>query len=154
GYIKILSLLPRFAPTFACLGNHDGGRWASKYRGFKDTEIVQGLLKRAGIILLQNAAQTVGVRDWNLTLVGLGDAWAREMLPEIAFAQVTINQGDGTIVLSHNPDTKTELQSYEWDLMLCGHTHGGQIRLPLFGTPFAPVQDKNFVAFVSTAVPK
>jgi predicted MPP superfamily phosphohydrolase len=30
-------------------------------------------------------------------------------------------------------------------LLLCGHTHGGQIRLPFVGTPFAPVRDKRFV---------
>ncbi|MDQ6631046.1 MAG: phosphodiesterase YaeI [Verrucomicrobiota bacterium] len=144
-YIQTLSLLSQCAPTFACLGNHDGGRWAGAHRGFKDTEFIQSLLKKAGVVLLHNTMQTVRVRDWNLTLVGLGDAWAEEMLPEIAFAPLPASRGDVTIVLSHNPDTKTQLQPYEWDLMLCGHTHGGQVRLPLIGTPFAPVRDKNFV---------
>jgi len=49
------------------------------------------------------------------------------------------------VVLSHNPDTKDLLQSYAWDLLACGHTHGGQFYLPFIGTPFAPVQDKRFV---------
>ena len=42
-----------------------------------------------------------------------------------------------TVVLSHNPDSKEQLAEFGWDLMLCGHTHGGQLKLPLIGTPFA-----------------
>ena len=49
-----------------------------------------------------------------------------------------------TIMLSHNPDAKTALRDVPWDLMLCGHTHGGQITLPLLGSPLAPIADKRF----------
>ncbi len=49
------------------------------------------------------------------------------------------------IVLSHNPDSKELLRDYSWDLLLCGHTHGGQLSLPILGTPFAPVHDHRYV---------
>ena len=49
------------------------------------------------------------------------------------------------IVLSHNPDSKDILGDYPWDMMLCGHTHGGQLYLPILGTPFAPVKDHRYV---------
>ena len=49
-------------------------------------------------------------------------------------------------ILVGDPDCKEDLSGYEWDLMLCGHTHGGQLIVPILGQrPFAPVRDKRFV---------
>ena len=146
GYAEILRSLADSAPTFACLGNHDGGLWAARRRGYADTSRVRELLARAGVTLLHNTAQAVRIREWNLTLVGVGDMWAGEMQPVLAFDSLRSVAGGVTIVLSHNPDSKQWLKPFAWDLMLCGHTHGGQVRLPFFGTPFAPVRDKRFVA--------
>jgi predicted MPP superfamily phosphohydrolase len=145
GYVEALSPLAKSALTFACLGNHDGGLWAVRGGGYEDTEFVRSVLSKANVTLLHNAAQTVLVQDWNLTLIGLGDSWAQEMLPDKAFAQAPSSRGDATLLMSHNPDTKMALKAYAWDLMLCGHTHGGQVCLPLIGAPFAPVRDKKFL---------
>jgi len=49
------------------------------------------------------------------------------------------------IVLAHNPDSKDYLGDFDWQLMLCGHTHGGQIAVPLLGAPHAPIKDKRFI---------
>jgi predicted MPP superfamily phosphohydrolase len=86
----------------------------------------------------------VRLKNWNLNLVGLGDLWAGDFKVDTAFSRVPPN-ADATIVLSHNPDTKERLKPYPWHLLLCGHTHGGQIWLPLIGAPFAPVDDKRFI---------
>jgi uncharacterized protein len=64
---------------------------------------------------------------------------------EPAVAYRAIDRTQPTILLSHNPDTKSQLMKWPWDLMLSGHTHGGQLSLPGIGTPFAPIRDKRYV---------
>jgi hypothetical protein len=144
-YQKVLAPLSKAAPCYACLGNHDGGSWVADRSGYSDTEAVRGLLSKSGLELLHNRAINVRIKDWSLRLVGLGDWWAKECEPSIAFAGEPPDQDQTLLVLSHNPDTKDLLKSYAWDLLVCGHTHGGQFCLPLIGTPFAPVHDKRFV---------
>lgn len=80
-----------------------------------------------------------------MCLIGLGDLWSGDCQPHLAFAKVPPPENALRLVLNHNPDAKERLRTFAWDLMLAGHTHGGQLRLPFFGTPFAPVVDKRFV---------
>jgi uncharacterized protein len=145
-FAGILSQLARAAPTFACLGNHDGGRWARCVGGYADTAEVRALLTRGQIELLHNASKELDVCGWRLNLVGLGDLWAEEVDAAAAFARHNPAPDRTTLVLSHNPDSKELAERYPWHLMLCGHTHGGQLSMPVLGTPFAPVQDKRFVS--------
>jgi uncharacterized protein len=145
-YAKVLSLLPKAAPTFATLGNHDGGVWCDKHiKGYGDTKDIRETLLKSDIKLLDNETEKLTIKDWKLNVVGVGDVWAEEFAPKKAFADVNTDSDVVTTVLSHNPDTKDDLQPFNWDLMLSGHTHGGQIRLPFIGAPVAPVKDKRFV---------
>ena len=137
-----LSRIARAAPAFASLGNHDGGEWASRYGGFRSTAIIAALIKSSGIMLLHNETCEVQAKGRTFDVVGLGDLWSGEMQPEHAFPSQSSKR---VVLLSHNPDTKDLLQNYGWDLMLSGHTHGGQLSLPYFGTPFAPVRDHRYV---------
>lgn len=143
-YAEILARLAKAAPSFACLGNHDGGLWARR-KGYADTRQVRQLLVDSGVRLLHNQSEQIRLQETNLWLVGLGDLWAQECEPAVAFATTRAEANLATLVLSHNPDTKEQLQNYTWDMLFCGHTHGGQLYLPLIGTPFAPVEDKQFV---------
>jgi predicted MPP superfamily phosphohydrolase len=144
-YRGILHRLPVAAPTFACLGNHDGGPWSRTIGGYASTDEVRALLDEAGIVCLQNDCQELFINGRKWQIVGVGDFWSQACQPEIAFARAGERGAAGRILLNHNPDAKDLLRSYDWDLMLCGHTHGGQLRLPLIGTPFAPVSDKRYV---------
>ena len=148
-YVEILGKLTATVPTFACLGNHDGGKWAGSTYGYPTTEKVEELLKEAKIALLENERRVIYVKGQPLVLVGLGDIWAQRCFPDKCLRKSKPNssiQEPPIIVLSHNPDSKTFLVQHDWDLMLSGHTHGGQYRIPFLGhTPFAPVKDHDYV---------
>ncbi len=142
-----LGRLAQQVPTFAVFGNHDGGEWAShRDDGFESPDAVGQALTRAGITILENQSLTTkeGVR-----LVGLADLWSGSCDPRPAFTGQELSepvQPQATLVLAHNPDTKDLVRAFDWDLMISGHTHGGQIRVPLVGAPYAPVQDRRYIA--------
>lgn len=141
-FAEVLKPLADAAPTFATLGNHDGGSWVGT-AGYPDTGLVREMLLKARVELLHNRNTTLKLQGRTLNLAGIGDLWAEEVEPRSAFAG--LSQANPTVLLSHNPDAKDQVKDFPWDLMLSGHTHGGQCDLVFFGTPFAPVRDKRFV---------
>lgn len=147
-YRRILKKLSAHTPAYASLGNHDGGTWATTIGGHADSSVVRCLLADSGVRLLHNDAETIHIKGRALRLVGVGDLWNQEVDADAAFAAGNRGSAPGipTILLAHNPDTKDLVADRDWDLMLCGHTHGGQVLLPGIGTRFVPVRDKNFIA--------
>jgi hypothetical protein len=144
-FARILRRLSAAAPTFGCLGNHDGGPWTHQCGGYATIREVQALLHAANVSCLLNASESLTVRGRALQMIGVGDLWSRMCTPDVAFACTPPRDGATRVLLNHNPDAKDKLRAFDWDLMLCGHTHGGQLRLPLLGTPFAPVTDRRYV---------
>jgi predicted MPP superfamily phosphohydrolase len=140
-YTRVLGELARVAPTYAVLGNHDSGSWG---KTMEEATEVERMLERAGIPILHNKSQRMTVRGKSFQLVGVGDLWAQQVDAPAAFESV--DSKEPVILLAHNPDTKEEVGKYAWDLMLCGHTHGGQVILPIGGARFAPVRDKRYVS--------
>lgn len=105
--------------VFATLGNHD--HWT-------DPEAIQRALEDAGIRVLRNAHVTVQVRGAPVHVVGLDDHVTGNADPHRAFAAVPEH---GTrVVLSHDPNGADLLRGRRAALVLSGHTHGGQIRVP------------------------
>jgi predicted MPP superfamily phosphohydrolase len=145
GFTAVLARLSAVAPTFACLGNHDGGPWTRRAGGNATIDEALALLRAARITCLHNEGLSISVKDRPLQLIGVGDLWAGMCDPAAAFARTPARDAATRILLNHNPDAKERLRPFDWDLVLCGHTHGGQLRLPFFGTPFAPVADKRYV---------
>jgi predicted MPP superfamily phosphohydrolase len=140
----MLSVLPKAAPTFATVGNHDGGKWSASRHGLRSSEKVRAMLAEAGITVLQNESAEQKFAASSLRVVGLADFWTREFDSRKAFDGLAKQADCLRVVLSHNPDTKAILQYYSWELMLSGHTHGGQVVLPLIGPPILPVIDTAF----------
>jgi uncharacterized protein len=143
-YTRILRRLSSAAPVFASLGNHDGGRWSAERGGFMNSSVIRALLDRSQISLLHNRSEVVRLRDQTLRFAGVGDLWSDGVDGDLAFADV--RPDDPVILLAHNPDTKDVLADRPWNLMLSGHTHGGQVVLPFVGERFVPVRDKRFIA--------
>ncbi|MBL8174330.1 MAG: phosphodiesterase YaeI [Bryobacterales bacterium] len=139
GLERLLRRAADTAATYAVLGNHDGGAWLGRRGGSASPREIADLVEGAGIRLLRNE----WVVDGDLTLVGVEDYWSGELDGERAFGGAP--EGVARVLLSHNPDAKGELVEQGWDLMLSGHTHGGQARLPGWTPPWAPVADKRYV---------
>jgi predicted MPP superfamily phosphohydrolase len=136
---EILSALEARLGIFASLGNHDGGEWA----GFP-SDTVRLSLDNAGIRVLVNESEQLSFGEVPFTVAGLGDLWAGDFDPEAAFDGVDARSF--TVALSHNPDTVGSLRSCSANLILSGHTHGGQVWIPLLGPPLLPVEDRKYSA--------
>lgn len=143
-YSRILERLSKVAPTYGTTGNHDGGQWHEQHGGYNRPTNVIEMLEKANVRVLMNASCKVAVPNKNpFELLGFGDLWAKDFIPGNLLSPR--KQQIPRIVMSHNPDTKDSIEKSDWDLMLSGHTHGGQLTLPWGSTPFAPVKDKRFV---------
>jgi len=116
------------AGTFAIAGNHD--HWAS----FDD---ISSTLTGTGIEVLSNESRRIHLRGDALTIVGIDDLWTRRADPARAFRNV--RPGDCTLVLAHNPDTALYTRHLQPGVMLSGHTHGGVVRLPYYGSPLKSI---------------
>ncbi len=142
-----LSKYARKVPTFASLGNHDGGDWSASRGGPKNSLEIENMLRQSGIRLLHNQRESIYLKGNPISIAGVGDLWSNTCLPQKCLSKITKESGNtASIVLCHNPDSKELLANYKWDLMLCGHTHGGQLKIPFVNwTPFAPVKDHTMV---------
>lgn len=143
-YAKLIRKLVDVAPTFGSMGNHDGGRWADLKNRYDSSEILRGMLADAGVVVPHNAHVEQQVAGERVQIVGIGDHWAKEQNAPLAFKALPRQADCLRIVMSHNPDTKAILQYFSWELMLSGHTHGGQVVIPGFGPPILPVNDKRY----------
>ena len=124
--------------VYAVLGNHDG---------WYNNQAVADALRLAGIRVLENEVAFIERGGRKLRLFGMRDhlhmgTWAtfdNDMRRAIASYERT----GGIIVLQHSPDVFPVVNAFktfgdEFKLMIAGHTHGGQVRFPVLGTPIVP----------------
>jgi predicted MPP superfamily phosphohydrolase len=103
-------------PLYGVLGNHDSIRMAPP-------------LEAMGIRMLFNECETISRGDKQIYLAGVDDAHFYRA-DDIEKAAKRIPQGAFSILLSHTPEVYDHAASAGFDLMLSGHTHGGQLCLP------------------------
>ncbi len=112
--------------VYSVLGNHDW--W---YNGEK----VRIAFEQCGIHVLEDEAVEVKWHDKSFWLVGLADLWTRPQ--HVGETIARIPPGSTIIALTHNPDIFPGLPQ-RVPLLLAAHTHGGQVNIPLIGTPIVP----------------
>ncbi len=100
--------------------------------GTNDIAGLRRALEGRGIQFLDNRAVRLG--ETGVYLVGVED-WL-EGRPDLQKGLAGIPRGAPTVLLSHNPDVIESEAAGRADLILCGHTHGGQIVLPLIGPAY------------------
>lgn len=135
--------LGKIAPTYVVYGNHDFHS--------KRVKELSSALKRAGVYLLQNEAEWISFNNASegFWLLGLGEDEAAIANSTDALAKIDLPPGsknEPKILLAHFPHLfEKYLQNDEKrpDITLSGHTHGGQVILPVVGGLFAPGQGRN-----------
>jgi predicted MPP superfamily phosphohydrolase len=121
-----LARLRALVGVFTVLGNHDW--W---FDGARMTRA----LESAGITVLENQSKEISVRGHRLWLVGLADAMTRA--PDIDGALAAVPKGAAVLALTHSPDLFPDIPA-RIGLTVAGHTHGGQVSLPLIGSLIVP----------------
>lgn len=122
----------------AVLGNHDWWESAELFREHFDRFGIP-LIDNNRLILTPERRLERSARE-GLCIAGVGDLWEDDI--KFSSALGGVPDAMPRVVLSHNPDVAemTELAggSYRADLLLAGHTHGGQVGFPVVGTPVIP----------------
>lgn len=126
--------------TFAVLGNHENGHVLRHWRTHREevqlTPLVR-TLREAGIVTLHNETATLSLENGEkLFLAGIDDVWSG--IDDLPRALKGVPPNEPAILLSHNPDIILDPDSGRFDLIVSGHTHAGQVRLPVIG-PLAPI---------------
>ena len=150
-FAPILGRLRAPLGVFAVLGNHD---W------WTDGPGTRRALEAAGIRVLDDELATIHAPGGSFGLAGLADAM--EGHPDPARVLAAATPGMPVLAFTHNPDLFPRIPA-SVALTVAGHTHGGQVRLPLAGPPIIPsrhgqryaaglIDESGHLLFVTTGV--
>lgn len=138
---ELLSDLVDISPCYYVTGNHEGYTLESAYKEFEE------YLGKIGITVLHDEAVQIEKNGEAITLAGIDDP---DYVKNIRGGNGAVNSADSirallgedsfSLLLSHRPELFDTYVEAGADLVLAGHAHGGQFRLPLIGGVIAPDQ--------------
>src|SRR6266498_536894 len=132
--IPILSSLAGSIPSFSVLGNHDY---------LTSSEAIRQMLFSCGITDLTNTVFTLTREKESLHLCGVDDIWKGAVRLDHVISK--LKDDSIAILMAHEPDfADTSAATGKFDLQISGHTHGGQVNLPLLGPPVRPYLGRKY----------
>lgn len=129
---KPLTVLAARVPVFFVDGNHEQTH-------FKE---MKAFMNSCGVTVLDDCKVTLEIKGTPLEILGIRDYYYQKWRRFKSFERLMEDEVKCgfRILLSHQPQIIDKLSYFEDILVLCGHTHGGQIRLPFTNTIVAPGQ--------------
>ena len=130
----------KIAPCYYVTGNHESR--ISEY------SVLKAGMETAGVVILEDARTEISLGGETITLIGVNDPSFRTndlsgdsvTVMDAKLTQVHGDDNEFTILLSHRPELFDTYVKNNIDLVLSGHAHGGQFRLPFIGGLVAPHQ--------------
>lgn len=113
--------------VYGVLGNHD--HW-------EDATLTRKLMHRNGIQICDNMSYWVSIGNDSIKIGGVGDLW--EDKQNLSKTTSDVKPSDYCILISHSPDYIETMSSDCVDLVVAGHTHGGQVSLFGLWAPIVP----------------
>ena len=128
------------APCYYVTGNHEAR--VSEY------EELRAGMEAAGVTILEDANTEISLEGETITLIGVSDPSFQtdylfgdaQTVMESKLAELHTESDEYTVLLSHRPELFDSYVGSGVDLVLSGHAHGGQFRLPFVGGLVAPNQ--------------
>ncbi|MCD4823627.1 MAG: metallophosphoesterase [Phycisphaerae bacterium] len=132
--VEVIRDLRAKVAKFAVLGNHD--YWTN-------SAAMINLFEETGVKMLTNRSHVLRRKGQPLCFAGVDDLMAGR--PDLYRALTGVDKQIPRILLCHNPDFAEMMpKNPRVDMMLCGHTHGGQIKIPLIGPLVLPITHKKY----------
>lgn len=136
--LEMAEQLQAIAPAYVVLGNHEA-----------DSPVLDELLRgleAVGVVVLRDEAVTLEVGGTEVTVAGIDDPRVRAARgltprdPVEVLASLALPEDGPVVLLAHRPELFEEYLGAGADLVLSGHAHGGQVRIPGAGGVYAPHQ--------------
>jgi len=128
--VQFVNEIVKICPVYYVTGNHEYWLDTSEYE-----KLMDGLVS-AGVVILDNQVVEISRGDAKFRLVGLDD----KSLADGTLEALLSDEKELTVVLAHEPQYFARYAGTGVDLVLSGHAHGGQFRLPFVGGIVAPDQ--------------